>query len=75
MVRRYALTATLLLPLLWQQAAAQDDGGSQMVVINGTRSPDLQPYRYMPSGLDAFDDDHELAPKAAQVRFHVQADF
>lgn len=73
MVRRYALTAALLLPLLWQQAAAQDDGGSQMVVINGTRSPDLQPYRYMLSGLDAFDDDHELAPKAAQVRFRLHA--
>ena len=28
-----------------------------MVVINGSRSPELQPYRYMLSGLDAFDDE------------------
>jgi hypothetical protein len=42
-----------------------------LVVVNGTRSPDLQPYRYMLSGLDAFDDYHALAPNAAEVRFRL----
>lgn len=81
------LLALLLLPLLAaaQQApetpqaaepasapapeAAADPG--PLVVINGTRSPDLQPYRYMLSGLDAFDDHHALAPTAAEVRFRL----
>lgn len=72
MRRRCAAIAipALLLPLLWQQAWADDEAG-QLVVINGTRSPELQPYRYMLSGLDAFDDNHELAPNASQVRFRL----
>ncbi len=67
---RCAAIAVLLLPLLWQQALADDEAG-QLVVINGTRSPELQPYRYMLSGLDAFDDNHELAPNATEVRFRL----
>lgn len=67
---RCAAIAVLLLPLLWQQARADDEAG-QLVVINGTRSPELQPYRYMLSGLDAFDDNHELAPNATEVRFRL----
>jgi len=68
---RYAAIATLLLPLLWQQQARAEDDAGQLVVINGTRSPELQPYRYMLSGLDAFDDNHELAPNASLVRFRL----
>ncbi|WP_229257519.1 hypothetical protein [Duganella callida] len=69
--RRYLALAALLLPLLWQQQARADDDAGQLVIINGTRSPELQPYRYMLSGLDAFDDHHELASNAAQVRFRL----
>ena len=43
-----------------------------MVVINGSRSPELQPYRYMLSGLDAFDDNHAMAPAATEVRFRLR---
>ncbi|WP_371866562.1 hypothetical protein [Duganella alba] len=68
-----AVPLLLLLPILWQPAMAaepEDDPGP-MVVVNGTRSPDLQPYRYMLSGLDAFEDNHELAPRATEVRFRM----
>jgi hypothetical protein len=65
----------LLLPMLWQQAAAaapeQEADPGPLVVINGSRSPELQPYRYMLSGLDAFDDNHALAPQATEVRFRL----
>ena len=71
MLGRCAAIAVLLLTLLWQQQARADDDAGQLVVINGTRSPELQPYRYMLSGLDAFDDNHKLAPNASQVRFRL----
>jgi hypothetical protein len=72
MRRRYAAIAAVLLPLLWQQQArADEDEAGQLVVINGTRSPELQPYRYMLSGLEAFEDNRELAPNATQVRFRL----
>ncbi|MRW84925.1 hypothetical protein GJ698_12625 [Pseudoduganella sp. FT26W] len=63
----------LLLSMWWQpaMAAEPDDDPGPMVIVNGTRSPELQPYRYMLSGLDAFDDYHELAPKATEVRFRM----
>lgn len=67
------LLPALLLPLLAaaQQAPEADTDAGPLVVINGTRSPDLQPYRYMLSGLDAFDDHRALAPNAAGVRFRL----
>jgi len=73
MAGKHWIAALLLAPLLWQPVAAQDDskdGG--VVIVNGTRSPELQPYRYMLSGLDAFDDYHELAPAATEVRFRLR---
>lgn len=65
------LVLVLLLPLLAAAAPETPDEQGPMVVINGTRSPDLQPYRYMLSGLDAFDDYHALAPNASEVRFRL----
>lgn len=73
------LAALLLLPLLaaaQQQAPAEtapsaESEAGPMVVVNGSRSPDLQPYRYMLSGLDAFDDYHALAPNATELRFRL----
>lgn len=67
---RYAVL--LLAPLLCQPLAAQEDApAGEVVVINGIRSPELQPYRYMLSGLDSFDDNHALAPAAPEVRFRL----
>lgn len=69
-----ALLPALLLSLLTSQpAAAGEPEGGELVVINGSRSPDLQPYRYMLSGLEAFEDHHQLAPNAPQVRFRLHA--
>lgn len=61
----------LLLPLLAAAEPEQDAEQSPIVVVNGTRSPDLQPYRYMLSGLEAFEDHHALAPNATEVRFRL----
>lgn len=74
-MRRYVVVSALLLPLLWQPAAAQqaESGSGEMVVINGTRSPELQPYRYMLSGLDAFEDYHDYAPNASTLRFRMHS--
>ncbi|WP_373925180.1 hypothetical protein [Duganella sp. sic0402] len=71
-MKKSKLLLVLLLPLL-AAAAEKDEPEEQspVVVINGTRSPDLQPYRYMLSGLDAFEDNHELAPDAQQVWFRL----
>jgi hypothetical protein len=54
------------------EAVTTEADAPSMVVINGTRSPELQPYRYMLSGLDAFDDYHALAPAATEVRFRLR---
>lgn len=53
-------------------AKPADEEAPTMVVINGSRSPELQPYRYMLSGLDAFDDHHAMAPAATEVRFRLR---
>lgn len=73
MAGNYCLAGLLLAPLLWLPAAAQDEagGGGEVVVVNGSRSPELQPYRHMLSGLDAFEDYHALAPTATEVRFRL----
>jgi hypothetical protein len=76
------VAAALMLARLLGPAAAQTSAEAKgetteadapsMVIINGTRSPELQPYRYMLSGLDAFDDEHALAPAATEVRFRLR---
>lgn len=47
-----------------------DDSGK--VLVNGTRNPELKPYRVMSAGLDAFDKYHALAPAAPDVRFKLR---
>lgn len=44
-----------------------------VITINGIRNPELKPYAVMLAGLDAFDDYHALAPKAAGLRFRLRA--
>lgn len=59
-------------------AQAQDAGtpgdspAEQIVDVRGTRDPDLQPYRTMLKGLDAFAENQRLAP-AAPLRFKLLA--
>ncbi|MYM33253.1 hypothetical protein GTP38_02705 [Duganella sp. FT94W] len=70
-MKKSRLLWLLLLPLLAAAAPEPDAEQSPIVVVNGTRSPDLQPYRYMLSGLEAFEDQHALAPNATEVRFRL----
>ncbi|MES2160988.1 MAG: hypothetical protein V4476_07535 [Pseudomonadota bacterium] len=74
MAGKHFMSAALLaaaVAALPATAVETEAGEGQMVVINGTRSPEMQPYRYMLSGLDAFDSQHALAPNAQQLRFRL----
>jgi len=87
-IKAYVAALLLLAGLICRPAAAQtaaeapaaadakpvvtEAEAPSLVVINGSRSPELQPYRYMLSGLDAFDDYHALAPAATDVRFRLR---
>ncbi|RFP15398.1 hypothetical protein D0T25_19995 [Duganella sp. BJB488] len=76
MAGKHLMTAALLaaaVAALPATAAETETGSEQVVVINGSRSPEMQPYRYMLSGLDAFDSQHALAPDAQQLRFRLHA--
>ena len=45
------------------------------VAVNGTKNPELKPYRVMLAGLDAFDEYHRFAPEAAlKFRLKKRAD-
>ena len=74
MYRSTLLIPTLLLTQLASvpalAAPSNDDGGK--VLVNGTRNPELKPYRVMSAGLDAFDKYHALAPAAPDVRFKLR---
>lgn len=68
-----ASLCTCLLPATAQElAAAPGDTASQemqqLVNVQGTRDPDLRPYRTMLKGLDAYADHQRLAP-GAPLRF------
>lgn len=73
---RFCLLASLYacqLPAMAQeQAAAPGDAAKQemqqIVDVQGTRDPDLRPYRTMLKGLDAYADHQRLAP-GAPLRF------
>jgi len=49
------------------------DEEAAVVKVNGTKNPDIHSYRSVVAGLDAFDDHHQLAPAATQVRFRLNA--
>lgn len=69
---RYSITATLAGLLCvaspaWaipDDAPAQDSNAVAAVQVDGTRHPELKPYRVMSLGLDAFDEHRSLAPNA-----------
>lgn len=79
-IKAYVAALLLLAGLVCRPAAAQtaaepvttEAEAPSLVVVNGSRSPELQPYRYMLSGLDTFDDEHALAPAATEVRFRLR---
>ncbi|MYM87000.1 hypothetical protein GTP91_07370 [Rugamonas sp. FT82W] len=76
MAGKHFMSAALLaaaVAALPATAAETENGSEQVVIINGSRSPEMQPYRYMLSGLDAFDSQHALAPDAQQLRFRLHA--
>ncbi|WP_409026994.1 hypothetical protein OX462_21190 [Janthinobacterium sp. SUN098] len=66
------LCACLLPAMAQEQAAAPGDAANQeiqqIVDVQGTRDPDLRPYRTMLKGLDAYADHQRLAP-GAPLRF------
>ncbi|MGK5044726.1 hypothetical protein ACQ4WP_02355 [Janthinobacterium sp. GB4P2] len=66
------LCACLLPAMAQEQAAAPGDTATQamqqVVDVQGTRDPDLRPYRTMLKGLDAYADHQRLAP-GAPLRF------
>ncbi len=68
--------AIMLASLCLTLSASAEDGEPEdksQVVIKGIRSPELKTYRVMAAGLDAFDDRHELAPNATELRFRLRA--
>ena len=66
------LCACLLPAMAQEQAAAPGDAANQeiqqIVDVQGTRDPDLRPYRTMLKGLDAYADYQRLAPGAGSRR-------
>jgi hypothetical protein len=53
------------------EAPVQDSKTVAEVQVDGTRHPELKPYRVMSSGLDAFDEHRGLAPNAT-LRFRLR---
>lgn len=65
--------------LMWSAEAAaqsaepaQDNQAPSEVVIDGTRQPELKPYRIMSAGLDAFDEHRSRLAPNAELRFRLR---
>lgn len=54
-------------------AGAAPAAEPEPVVITGLRNPDIRSYRAVVAGLDAFEQHHQLAPLAPEVRFRLRA--
>ncbi len=52
--------------------AEPDKSATREVVVKDIRAPELKSYRAMLAGLDAFDEEHALAPAAPEVRFRLR---
>ena len=66
---RLLFAASLSLVLVGTPAGAAQASEPDQVIVNGIRNPELRSYRAVSAGLDAFDDNHGLAPLAPAVRF------
>jgi hypothetical protein len=66
-----ALVACLILC----KAAAGDVpvADKDQVVITGIKNPDMRSYRAVVAGLDAFNEQHHLAPQVPEVKFRLRA--
>lgn len=53
--------------------ATEETDPVQVVRINGVKDPELKPYRQMLKGLDAFEENHSLAPSAT-LKFQLASD-
>lgn len=74
-IRNHLVALLLASPAALAGLPAEADDGvdsGQTITIPGPKNPVLLPYRYMLAGLDAFDDNHELAPTAKVVRFRLR---
>jgi hypothetical protein len=70
MSRHHLYAAVFLFAQLGCLPAQAED--EQAVKVNGIRSPELKPYRFMLAGLDAFDEHRAMAPKAHALRFKLR---
>ncbi|OBV39212.1 hypothetical protein [Janthinobacterium psychrotolerans] len=66
------LTACLIPAHAQDAGTPEDSAAAQVIDVRGTRDPDLQPYRTMLKGLDAYADHQRLAP-GAPLRFKLMA--
>jgi hypothetical protein len=59
---------------LWNGAAgaATQDKEAGTVHVNGVRNPEMHSYRAISAGLDAFDEQHALAPNVPQLLFQAR---
>jgi hypothetical protein len=71
---RHALAALFTGTLLAAPCAMAepDKGATREVVVKDIRAPELKTYRAMLAGLDAFEEEHALAPAAPEVRFRLR---
>ena len=64
-----ARAAVLCLALVAAGAGAQEE--AQVVNVDGIKNAEMNSYRYVMSGLDAYEEFHHLAPAATELRFRV----
>lgn len=71
---RLALAALFTITLFAAPCALAEPepGATREVVVKDIRAPELKTYRAMLAGLDAFDEEHALAPAAPEVRFRLR---
>jgi hypothetical protein len=70
---KYLLPALLAQLAVAAAMAAEPPAREEPPVrINAIKNPELKPYRVMLAGLEAFDDHHELAPNARELRFRLR---
>lgn len=68
-MRPILFAISLYLVLVGTPAGAAPAAEPNQVIVNGMRNPELRSYRAVSAGLDAFDQNHGLAPLAPAVRF------
>jgi hypothetical protein len=70
MMTKRGVTMLCALALACGAAAAQDEP-VQSVKVDGIKDPEMRSYRSVRAGFETFDDNHALAPKVAELSFHM----